>query len=156
MHYAFENFSQERNDDKVIDEVVKLNSQFYKLDLNIRDTIVNQFKLTEGEGLNDRSIHTPHIKNLYKDDTIVKLVAIHILSSRDQIQGGEFKFGKWGQPTRRDNFGKVIREDNPYPYWLNEKGSMFVIPALETFGTHLIVSGKLEYVMYNFRGANYK
>ena len=96
------------------------------------------------------------IKNLYNDNLIPKLTAIHILSSRDDIQGGEFRFKGWNEPTRIDNYGKVYEHDNPYPTWLNEKGTLFVVPALEPVWSEMVVSGELNFVQYVFRGVNYR
>ena len=156
MHFAKQNFSNVRDDEKVIDQVVKWNSQFYNLDLDIKDTIIQRFVKEEGDRIEPKEHHVPHIKNLYHNNSICKLVAYQILSSRDNIQGGEFKFKHWGNPPRKDNFGKKVEDPNPYPVWLNEQGTLFIVPALETVSTQLIVSGKLEYVKYSFRGGNYK
>lgn len=156
MHFAKQNFSNKRDDNKAIDQAVKWNSQFYKLNLDIDDTIIEQFKLEEGDRIEPVSHHVPHIKNLYDSRPICKLVAYHILSSRDNIQGGEFQFRHWGNPPRKDNFGKKIEDPNPYPFWLNEQGTLFIVPALETVSTYVIVSGELEYVKYSFKGGNYK
>ena len=49
-----------------------------------------------------------------------------------------------------------IKSSNPYPLWLNEKGSLFVVSALETVGTYNVVSGQLEVIKYQFIGDNYK
>ena len=56
----------------------------------------------------------------------------------------------------KDNYGKLVPTKNPYPVWLNEQGSLFVIPALENVSTEMVVSGQLDFIQYVFRGANYK
>ena len=156
MHKAIQDFHPLRDDERVIDQVVKFNSQFYKLDLNIQDIVINPHTVKEGDKVTSIMTHTPHIGNMFKDGLVSKLIAIHILSSRDDIQGGEFRFGAWGEPHRRDNFGKLLATKNPYPVWLNEKGSLFVIPAMEKVTTETIISGELNFVEYVFRGVNYK
>ena len=156
MHYAFQDFSKTPNDDAVIDQVVKLNSKFYRQDLDLNDVKIKDVVISEGEGINTKPTHTPHIGNMFEDINVTKLIAVHILSSRDNIQGGEFTFVKWGDPTRKDNYGRLKKENNPYPTWLNEQGTLFVIPAIEHMGTQLTVSGQLEFRIYHFRGANYK
>lgn len=156
MHYAYQDFSKTQDDDAVINQVIKCNSKFYRQDINLDDTVIKKTIIKEGEGISLKATHSPHLGNMFEKDKIVKLVAIHILSSRDDLQGGEFSFGKWGDPIRKDNYGRLKKSDNPYPTWLNEQGTMFIIPAMETMGTQLTVSGQLEFIMYNFRGANYK
>ena len=156
MYQSIQDFGTYRDDERVIDQVVKFNSQFYKLNLDIHETISMPVTVGEGDRVESVRTHTPHIKNLYNDNLIPKLTAIHILSSRDDIQGGEFRFGAWGEPHRRDNFGKLLATKNPYPVWLNEKGSLFVIPAMEKVTTETIISGELNFVEYVFRGVNYK
>ena len=156
MHYAYQDFGNTQDDDAVISQLVKCNSKFYRQDINLNDTIIERKIIKEGSGLSLKATHAPHMGNMYKTDKVVKLIAVHILSSRDNIQGGEFTFGKWGDPIRKDNYGKIVESKNPYPTWLNEQGSLFIIPAMEHMGTQLIVSGELEYVLYSFRGANFK
>lgn len=156
MYYSYQNFGNTQNDDAVISQLVKCNSKFYRQDINLNNTIIEKKIIKEGEGINLKATHVPHLGNMYNNDKVVKLIAIHILSSRDDIQGGEFTFGKWGDPTRKDNYGKLVKHDNPYPTWLNEQGTLFIIPAMEPIGTQLLVSGQLEFMMYSFRGANYK
>ena len=152
LYNAFQNF-----EGSVIDKVVQLNSQYYHLDLDLDKTIEERIILTDGDYQDRSSLHVPHIKNLYQERTIDKLTAYHIKSSRDQIQGGEFRFEGWTDPVRKDNFGKLRgNEETAYPVWLNEEKTLFVIPALEPRGIQLIVSGQLEFVRYRFRGENYK
>lgn len=152
LYNAFQNFEGD-----VIDKVVQLNSQYYHLDLDLDKTIEEKIVLTDGDYQEQSSMHVPHIKNLYEETTIDKLTAYHIKSSRDQIQGGEFNFQRWTDPVRKDNFGKIRgNSETAYPVWLNEEKTLFVIPALEPRGIHLIVSGQLEFVRYRFRGENYK
>lgn len=152
LYNAFQNF-----EGSVIDKVVQLNSQYYHLDLDLDKTITERIVINEGEYAQKRTMHSPHIGNMYKQDTIDKLTAYHIISSRDQIQGGEFVFQRWTDPIRRDNYGKRKgNDDTAYPVWLNEQNSLFVIPALEPVSTYLIVSGQLEFMRYRFRGENYK
>ena len=156
MYQSIQDFGNYRDDERVIDQVVKFNSQFYKLNLDIHETISMPVTVGEGDRVESVRTHTPHIKNLYNDDLIPKLTAIHILSSRDDIQGGEFRFKGWNEPTRIDNYGKVYEHDNPYPVWLNEKGTLFVVPALEPVWSEMVVSGELNFVQYVFRGVNYR
>jgi hypothetical protein len=157
MHYAKQNFGEVRDDKKVFDQIQEWNkSNYNNLNINIEDTIVEDLTIPEAHEIKTNSIHVPHIKNMYTQRTVSKLVAYHILSSRDQIQGGEFQFQGWGDPTRRDNFGKVIETNNPYPVWLNEQGTLFCFPAAEGFGTRMIISGELKLVKYVFRGENYR
>lgn len=152
LYNAFQNF-----EGNVIDKVVQLNSQYYHLDLDLDKTIQERIVLKEGDEKKLRAMHTPHIGNMYKSNIIDKLTAYHIISSRDQIQGGEFAFQRWTNPVRRDNFGKLRgNEETAYPVWLNEQNTLFVVPALEPVATYLIVSGQLEFVRYRFRGENYK
>ena len=40
MHKAIQNFGTYQDDERVIDQVVKFNSEFYKLDLDINETII--------------------------------------------------------------------------------------------------------------------
>ena len=40
MHKAIQDFHPLRDDERVIDQVVKFNSQFYKLNLEINETII--------------------------------------------------------------------------------------------------------------------
>lgn len=152
LHHAFENFQGD-----VIDKVVQLNSEFYKLDLELDKTVIKDEVIKEAESVPAAVTHFPHLGNLYNNSTITKLIAIHIQSSRDYIQGGEFYFGKWTDPVRKDNYGRIQgSEQTAYPTWLNEQGTMFVVPALESIGNRLIVSGELSYKLYAFRGPNYK
>ena len=152
LYNAFQNF-----EGSVIDKVVQLNSQYYHLDLDLDKTITERIVINEGEQVTKRAIHAPHIGNMYKQDTIDKLIAYHIKSSSDQIQGGEFAFQKWTDPVRRDNYGKLRGNDKTaYPIWLNEQNTLFVIPALEPIATYTVVSGQLEFMRYRFRGENYK
>ena len=156
MHRAIQNFSNYQDDERVIDQVVKFNSEFYKVNLELDKTLIFPQSVKEGDRGENFAIHQPHIRNMYEDKTISKLIAIHILSSRDDIQGGEFRFASWGEPQRKDNYGKLVPTKNPYPVWLNEQGSLFVIPALENVSTERVVSGQLDFIQYVFRGANYK
>jgi hypothetical protein len=156
MHYSIENFSKTQDDNKVIDQIIKWNSEHYRLNLDADSVSIKKFKLQENESVPTTIDHVPHIGNLYKDQKVAKLTAFHILSSRDQIQGGEFAFKGWTDPTRKDNFGHVIETSNPYPVYLNEQGTLFCIPSLETYRSHMIVSGTLEFVKYTFYGENYK
>tara|TARA_B100000575_G_scaffold291551_1_gene297766 strand:- start:939 stop:1406 length:468 start_codon:yes stop_codon:yes gene_type:complete len=155
MHKAIQDFGTYQDDERVIDQVVKFNSQFYKLNLEINETIIKSATIKETETAN-LTKHEPHLGNMYNDDLIAKLIAVHILSPRDQIQGGEFRFKGWNEPTRTDNYGKVYHHDNSYPTWLNEQGTLFVIPALENAWTEMVVSGELNFVQYVFRGVNYR
>jgi len=155
MHKAIQNFGTYQDDERVIDQVVKFNSAFYKLDLDINETIIKPTTVKEAD-YHKLIRHEPHLGNMYNDKLIPKLIAVHILSSRDGIQGGEFRFGKWNDPTRQDNFGKIISHDNEYPTWLNEQGTLFVIPGPEKAVTEIVVSGELNFVQYVFRGVNYK
>lgn len=156
MYHSIENFSKTQDDNKVIDQIIKWNSQHYKLDLDADSVLIKKIKLEETEHVPGTTDHVPHIGNLYKDQKVAKLTAFLILSSRDQIQGGEFLFKGWTEPTRKDNFGHVIETSNPYPSYLNEQGTLFCIPSLERYSTHTIVSGTLEFVRYTFYGDNYK
>lgn len=156
MYYSIENFSKTQDDNKVIDQIIKWNSQHYRLNLDADSVSIEKFKLEETERVPTTTDHIPHIGNLYKDQKVAKLTAFHILSSRDQIQGGEFAFKGWTEPTRKDNFGKVIETSNPYPVYLNEQGTLFCIPSLEPYTSQTIVSGTLEFVKYIFYGENYK
>ena len=152
LYNAFQNF-----EGNVIDKVVQLNSEFYHLDLDLNETKQETKRLNDGEWLDEVTMHQPHIGNMYKEEKIVKLVAYHIKSSRDQIQGGGFRFKGWTDPVRKDNFGKLRgNEETAYPVWLNEQNTLFVVPALEPVSTYLIVSGQLEFVRYRFKGDNYK
>lgn len=156
MHYANEKFSNKREDGLVYEEVKKVNAQMFKQSIDFDKTIARELTLSEGDHIERRPIHIPHLGNLYVQKPVTKLMAYHILSSRDNIQGGEFRFNTWGDPARKDNFGKDVISDNPYPIWLNEQGSLFIVSALETVGTYTVVSGELKVVMYEFIGDNYK
>ena len=156
MYQSIQDFGTYRDDERVIDQVVKFNSEFYKVNLELDKTLIFPQSVKEGDRANNLAIHQPHIFNMYEDKVISKLIAIHILSSRDDLQGGEFRFHAWGEPQRKDNYGKLIHTKNPYPVWLNEQGSLFVIPALENVATERVVSGQLDFIQYVFRGANYK
>ncbi len=156
MHYAIENFSNKREDGLVYEEVKKVNAQMFKQLLDFDITTSNEFTIRESEQIKPATQHVPHIGNLYQQEPVIKLVAYHIISSRDNIQGGEFRFKYWGQPHRKDNFGKDIKSSNPYPLWLNEQGTLFIVSALEMVGTFDVVSGQLDFIKYEFKGDNYK
>lgn len=156
MHYAIEKFSNTREDNLVYEQVRDINAKMFNQDIDWDRCNAKHIILNEGDELKAATDHVPHINNLYKKATITKLVAFHILSSRDDIQGGEFQFKYWGQPHRKDNFGKQIKSSNPYPLWLNEQGTLFVVSALESVGTFNVVSGQLEVIKYQFIGDNYK
>ena len=65
MHQAIQDFSNYQDDERVIDQVVKFNSQFYKLNLDIHETISMPVTVGEGDRVESVRTHTPHIKNYY-------------------------------------------------------------------------------------------
>lgn len=98
--------------------------------------------------------HYLHTMNLNK--LCAKWTAIVNVSSRDDIQGGELLFRNWDTSRRVDNYGKVVGDDNCQPQWINELGTLILIPSLEPWGYNLVVSGNGMKVIINFKGDSYK
>jgi len=159
-HKCIENFAQPDDPDlkeKVHKEIIKFNSQHLHLDLN-NQISHKTITVEEPDHLDMKAVHHVHIDNLFKETQVAKIVAIFITSSRDYIQGGELKFGKWEAPAAVNNYGQSLVHDNnnTAPVYLNEQGSLIIFPAVEKFGTQSIVSGKLVFERFIVMGDNYK
>lgn len=159
-HKFISNFAKQDDPDltnKVKQAMIDFNNN--NLKLNIDDDIsVADKKIEEPDALDPKTQHTPHIDNLFEDEKVAKIVAYFITSSRDDVQGGEFSFGKLLPPRYKDNFGKPVYSTGKenYPLYTNEQGTLIITSALEKVGISRVVSGTIKFKKFVIAGDNYK
>ena len=160
-HKFISNFAKQDDPElttKVKQAMIDFNNDHLNVSIDYNDMSVADKKIEEPESLELKTQHTPHIDNLYEDEKVAKIVAYFITSSRDDVQGGEFIFGKLSPPQYRDNFGKPVYangKDN-YPLDANEQGTLIITSALEKIGTNRVVSGTVKLKKFVMAGDNYK
>jgi hypothetical protein len=134
-----------------------VNGDILKYEVDIDKPKVVIFDTLEGSGTNKRSDHVIHIGNILQTP-IVKLTAILIVSSRDDVQGGELAFKHWPDHPRVDNYGKVVRSDDGHhqPAFTNEQGTLIVYPSTEEVGSNLTTSGRVKRIKFIYSGRRFR
>ena len=165
---AIQNFFENSNDlnklweedrevfEAIQNEVGYWNEETLNLDIDLNKHSFLQIRGAEADIKdNPKPVHSIHAGNLGQD--CYKWSAIVNCSSRDDIQGGELIFRDWQPPTRRDNYGNFVGdEDTCQPPWINEIGTLIIFPSLSAWGYHLVVSGGFKRVKIDFKGPAYK
>ena len=138
---------------KIIREV---NEDVLKYDIDLDSPRVITYDTAEGKNTPKVADHVVHIGNLLQNP-IVKLTAVLIVSSRDDVQGGELAFKHWPDYPRVDNYGKLIKDgDHHQPVFTNEQGTLIVYPSTEEVGAQLCISGPILRVKFLYSGKRFR
>ena len=139
---------------KIIREV---NEDILKYDIDLDSPKVITYDTAEGKNTPKVADHVVHIGNLLQNP-IVKLTAVLIVSSRDDVQGGELAFKHWPDYPRVDNYGKVVKSDDGHhqPVFTNEQGTLIVYPSTEEVGSNLTTSGRIKRLKFVYSGRRFK
>ena len=87
---------------------------------------------------------------------VMKAVGIYCENDPDEFQGGFLACRNWKE-HRKDNFGEDIGDPNNHiPYWINEKGSLLIVPSWEVVYMDILVSGECKRTGYHVFGGAYK
>ena len=141
---------------KVNGMVRKVNEDILRYDFDIDNPKVIPFDTIEGMQTDKKSDHITHIGNILQEP-VVKLTAIVIASSRDDVQGGELAFKHWPDYPRVDNYGKLIKDgDHHQPVFTNEQGTLIVYPSTEEVGAQLCISGPILRVKFLYSGKRFR
>lgn len=141
---------------KVNGMVRNANEDILRYDVDINNPKVIPFDTIEGMQTEKKSDHVTHIGNILQEP-VVKLTAIVIVSSRDDVQGGELAFKHWPDYPRVDNYGKVIKEgENHQPSFTNEQGTLIVYPSTEPVGAQLCISGRVKRLKFCYSGKRFR
>ena len=86
---------------------------------------------------------------------VMKVVGIYNNNGPDDYQGS-FLYCKNWKEHRKDNFGEDVGDpDNHIPYWINEQGSLLIVPAWEQVNIDITVSGSAKRTGYHLFGDPY-
>jgi len=141
-----------------VNQMVRVaNDDILKYEVDINNPKVIIFDTLEGSGTKKSPDHGVHVGNLLQTP-IVKLTAILIVSSRDDVQGGELAFKHWPDYPRVDNYGKVVKSDDGHhqPVFTNEQGTLIVYPSTEEVGSNLTTSGRVKRLKFVYSGRRFK
>lgn len=138
---------------KIVREV---NEDVLKYDVFIDSPRTITFDTDEGKNTRKTVDHAVHLGNILQTP-IIKLTAVLIVSSRDDVQGGELAFKHWPDYPRVDNYGKVIKEgDYHQPVFTNEQGTLIVYPSTEEVGAQLCISGPILRLKFLYSGKRFR
>lgn len=134
-----------------------VNGDVLKYDIDVDNPKVIIFDTLEGSGTNKSPDHVTHVGNILQTP-IVKVTAILIVSSRDDVQGGELAFKHWPDYPRVDNYGKVVKSDDGHhqPAFANEQGTLIVYPSTEEVGSNLTTSGRVKRLKFIYSGRRFR
>ena len=139
----------------IANEISMWNEEKTNFDINWNDYSFHAEEANEADSRdNPKPVHNIHTQNIHKE--CYKWSAIVNCSSRDDVQGGELIFPDWKPPMRRDNYGKPIGDSNSQPTWINEMGTLIILPSIAAAGYQLVVSGGFRRVHLHFRGPSYR
>ena len=86
---------------------------------------------------------------------VMKVVGIYNDNGPDDYQGGFIYCSNWRE-HRKDNFGEDVGDPNNHiPYWINEQGSLLIVPAWEQVNIDITVSGSAKRTGYHLFGDPY-
>lgn len=102
----------------------------------------------------DHAVHPGNID----DKAPLKWTAIVMVSDRNEVQGGEMIIRNWPPTPYKDNFGNWIGDTaKPHvPQWLNERGTVVIMPSMYEHGFALVTSGTQKRVKVQFAGPQWK
>tara|TARA_B100001113_G_C21109530_1_gene622537 strand:+ start:1349 stop:1828 length:480 start_codon:yes stop_codon:yes gene_type:complete len=140
------------------DKIIQFNSQVTKfnIDNDYKTTDWSQDEMTSTPSGFKFMGHTPTTNNLLKEGKVIKLYAIYMDNSPDEYQGGYLHTQNWKE-YRIDNYGKAVGDkENHIPQWINEQGSLLIVPGWETIYLAQMISGTKKCTGYLIYGDNYK
>ena len=132
-----------------------INNDILKYDIDLDSPKVIPFDTVEGKNTEKKPDHGLHSGNILQTP-IVKLTAVLIVSSRDDVQGGELAFKHWPDYPRVDNYGNLVKKENHQPVFTNEQGTLIVYPSTEPVGAQLCISGPVKRIKFCYSGKRFR